>query len=152
MKSTTRIPDISTILQEKKAVPGTEVKEEEFGEDAFTEKQLISVWQSFAQQRKKDGKDAEFTVLDQPIRLEGTTVILTMTNAVKQNILDRFRPELLGHLKKELNNRHLVLETELIKEEQSHRPYTAKEKFDFLIAKKPVLKELRDRLGLDPDF
>jgi hypothetical protein len=30
--------------------------------------------------------------------------------------------------------------------------YTSREKFDYLVEKNPVLKELKDRLGLDTDF
>jgi len=30
--------------------------------------------------------------------------------------------------------------------------YTNKEKFDLLAEKNPLLKELKERLGLDPDF
>ncbi len=30
--------------------------------------------------------------------------------------------------------------------------FTTKEKFDHLAEKNPVLKEMKDRLGLDPDF
>jgi len=32
------------------------------------------------------------------------------------------------------------------------KPRTPKEKFEHLAAKNPVLKELKDRLGLDPDL
>ncbi len=91
--------------------------------------------------------------MDQPIRIKDKyTVILPLTNAVKINILDKFRSDLITHLKTVLDNRHITLETELLQEEASYKPYTNKEKFDYLIQKKPVLQDLKDRLGLDPDF
>lgn len=67
-------------------------------------------------------------------------------------ILDRFRSDLITYLKSSLNNRHIKLETELKEDEQSKVPYTNKEKFDFMAEKKPILNELRNRLGLDTDF
>jgi DNA polymerase-3 subunit gamma/tau len=30
--------------------------------------------------------------------------------------------------------------------------YTSREKFDYLVEKNPVLKELKEKLGLDTDF
>jgi hypothetical protein len=30
--------------------------------------------------------------------------------------------------------------------------YTARDKFDFLLEKNPVLREMKDRLGLDAEF
>jgi hypothetical protein len=30
--------------------------------------------------------------------------------------------------------------------------YTPRDKFEYLLEKNPILKKLRDRLGLDPDF
>ena len=101
----------------------------------------------------RQGKNSEFTVMDQPTRIKDKhVVILPLTNAVKLNILDRFRSDLITFLKTTLDNRHITLETELLQEEESYRPYTNKEKFEYLIQKKPVLQELKDRLGLDPDF
>jgi DNA polymerase-3 subunit gamma/tau len=91
--------------------------------------------------------------MDQPIEVKDNhTIVLPLTNPVKLNILDKFRSDLLTYLKSTLDNRHIKLETTLLKEEQAYKPYTNKEKFDYMIQKKPVLQELKDRLGLDPDF
>ncbi len=156
LKSTTRIPNISKILHDKPKSQEKDEKTEDreiYGEKEFSEDDLRSAWKEFAESRKQQGKNSEFTVMDQPITIRDTfTVILPLTNAVKLNILDRFRSDLITHLKTKLDNRHISLETELLKEEVSYKPYTNKEKFDYLIQKKPVLRELKDRLGLDPDF
>ncbi len=91
--------------------------------------------------------------MDQPLRIRDKhTIVLPLTNAVKLNILDKFRADLITHLKTTLDNRYINLETELLEEEAAYKPYTNKEKFEYLIEKKPVLRELKDRLGLDPDF
>lgn len=156
LKTTTRIPNINKILTDTPKKPESEEKGQElehYGEKSFTEEELLAAWKSYATLRKTQGKNSEFTVMDQPIRIKDTyTVILPLTNTVKLNILDKFRADLITYLKTTLDNRHIVLETELLEEEQSYKPYTNKEKFEYLIQKKPVLQELKDRLGLDPDF
>ncbi|UII21203.1 hypothetical protein [Fulvivirga ligni] len=81
-----------------------------------------------------------------------TTIVIKCLNPVKIDILDRFRPELASHLKRTLNNRFIVLETELVEAKAQRMIYTNHEKFNYLMEKQPLLRDLRDRLGLDPDF
>ena len=40
----------------------------------------------------------------------------------------------------------------LVTEEGKKVYYTPREKFDYLVEKNPILKELKDRLGLDTDY
>ncbi|MEQ8927764.1 MAG: hypothetical protein RLO81_18245 [Fulvivirga sp.] len=158
LKSTTKIPKLNNILEEariedeeKKA--NTTDEDELYGEDKFTEEELLTTWNDFAEKAKAEGRDSEYAVLKQNVRLENEhTIIITFTNSVKLVILDKFRSDLITYLKTKLNNRHIKLETELKEEEQSKVPYTNGEKFEFMSEKKPILKELKNRLGLDPDF
>ncbi|QSE97634.1 hypothetical protein [Fulvivirga lutea] len=158
LKSTTKIPKLSNILEEAKAEEeekkaNTTDDDELYGEEKFTEEALLTIWNEFAEKAKAEGRDSEYAVLKQQVRLENEyTIIITFTNSVKLVILDKFRSDLITYLKSKLNNRHIKLETELKEEEQSKVPYTNGEKFDFMAEKKPILKELKNRLGLDPDF
>jgi DNA polymerase-3 subunit gamma/tau len=114
---------------------------------------LKASWTEFAESRKAAGKDVEYAVLKQDFFLKDEhTIVLQLTNSVKIPILDRFRADLITHLKTQLDNRHIQLETQLLEEEQSFRPYTNKEKFDYLAEKRPILRTLQERLGLDPDL
>ena len=127
--------------------------EELYGNDPFTIEDLQKCWDQFAEQKKKEGKDSEYAVLKQEIELvEGVRIVLKLTNAVKLNILDKFRPDLMTYLKSKLNNGQVELVTELIKDTSARTPYTNKEKFEYLAEKKPILYDLKNRLGLDPDF
>ncbi len=158
LKSTTKIPKLNQILEEaqeeeKSKKANTKDEDEIYGEDSFNEEQLKKVWEEYAESTKAAGRDSEYAVLKQEIRLEDShKIIITFTNSVKMVILDKFRSDLITHLKSKLNNRHLKLETELKEEEKSKVPYTNGEKFDFMAEKKPILNELKNRLGLDPDF
>lgn len=92
-------------------------------------------------------------VLNQKIELVDNHIVkLFLTNSVKEVILDKFRSDLVQYLKTNLNNGKLKLETHLLEAEATKMIYTNKEKFDHLAEKKPILHQLRERLGLDPDF
>lgn len=157
LKSTTKIPKMDSILEnaaaEEKVKAQSEEPEESYGEDAFTEEKLREIWNKFAENTKAAGRDSEYAVLKQEFRLENDhTIVITFTNSVKMMILDKFRSDLITHLKSTLNNRHIKLETELKEDNSTRVPYTNREKFEYLAEKKPILKELQNRLGLDPDF
>lgn len=92
-------------------------------------------------------------VLQQEISLkDDSTILLKLNNAVNIDILDRFRSDLISYLKRQLNNGKVTLETEVLKEDTKRMIYTNKDKFDYLAEKNPILNQLRERLGLDPDF
>lgn len=139
--------------EEKEKKSKTVDDDELYGEDPFTEEQLKNEWNSFAEAAKEAGRDSEYAVLKQQVRLtEKHIITITFTNSVKVMILDKFRSSLITHLKTRLNNRHIKLETEIKEEEKSSIPYTNGEKFEYMAEKKPILNELKNRLGLDPDF
>ncbi len=139
--------------EEQQKNEANKLDEEIYGESPFSFEQLKAVWADFAQKTKSEGRDSEYAVLKQDIRLENeTTIIITFTNSVKLMILDKFKSDLITYLKRKLDNRFIKLETDLKEEESAKIPYTNREKFEYLIEKKPILKELQNRLGLDPDY
>ncbi len=161
-KSTTKIPKIQDIAnpsyqsQEKEEV---EVAEEEQpmqaeSNEPVTEEDLRKAWKAFAQKKKQVGKDSEFTILNQEIHLkeDGITIPLTLTNPLQEDLLNGFRHELLQFLRAELKNFQLRLDVQIVKETTQKKLYTPREKFNYLLEKNPALQELKDRLGLDPDY
>lgn len=60
--------------------------------------------------------------------------------------------ELTAFLREKLKNTSLQVTGELSASEDKKVIYTNREKFDYLADKNPILKELKDRLGLDTDF
>ncbi|UII29052.1 DNA polymerase III subunit gamma/tau [Fulvivirga maritima] len=157
LKTTAKIPknldDLAKKTEEEKGNEEKHHVEETFGTDSFTPEQLIQVWNDFAESRKAEGKNSEHMVMKQEFYLKDpTTIVIKFLNPVKIDILDRFRPELLKHLKRKLNNGKISLETELIEAQAQRMIYTNHEKFAYLIEKKPILRDLQNRLGLDTDF
>lgn len=160
LKSTIRVPDPKTVqAQQKQKTPrAVEVEEEnaltDIAEKAVNTQKLRNEWAAFARQRKMMGKESEFMLLNQEINLadDGVTVPLKLSNVLQEDLLEGVRAELVQHLRKTLHNRRINVVATLVKEEKQRRLYTPTEKLTYLMEKYPALQDLRNRLGLDPDF
>lgn len=64
------------------------------------------------------------------------------------------RIELSTFIRERLKNNSILISGKLVemKEDEKKVFYTPREKFEYLIEKNPMLKELKDRLGLDTDY
>lgn len=120
------------------------------GNDAFTDKALLETWNAFAEQRKK--YLAEYQLLTQPYERRENEIVIHLHNPIQETILNTIKADLIGFLRNTLRNKSITVTGETIEIETGKMLYTNREKFDFLAEKYPVLKELRDRLGLDTDF
>lgn len=66
-----------------------------------------------------------------------------------KEILEEVRQDLVPYLQKELQTRGLTVSFHRVeKEGESRRPYTDKEKLDYLMEKHPKLKDVVDLLNL----
>jgi DNA polymerase-3 subunit gamma/tau len=118
--------------------------------EPFTTEQLHLVWTDFAEQRKKF--QAEFQLLSQPYEVRGNTIVIHLLSTVQETLLSNFRTDLIAYLRSNLKNNTIMVVGELKESEEKQMLYTPRDKFEYLIEKNPLLKEMRDRLGLDPDF
>jgi hypothetical protein len=116
----------------------------------FTLEQLQSAWSEFAEQRKKF--QAEYQLLTQPYELDQHKIILHLHNPVQESMLTNLKTDLTAFIRDRLKNQSMQIVGELREAEQRKVIYTNREKFDYLSQKNPILKELKDRLGLDTDF
>ncbi len=115
---------------------------------------LREAWKAFADERRAAGKDSEYHVLNQPITLadDGVTIPLTLTNLLEEDSLNGVKSELLQRLRAQLGNPSITLSATVNREEHQRRPYTPAEKLNYLAEKYPQVRELTQRLELDPDF
>ena len=113
---------------------------------------LQKYWKAFADKRREEGKDAQYVLLNQDIKLsEGNVIEIKLTNSVEQPILESIRTELIQFLRTNLNNHSLTIEAKLVQMESNEMIYTDRERFNYLAEKYPNLKKLQEKLGLDPD-
>ena len=116
--------------------------------------QLRDEWKAFAEERRALGKDSEYIALNHSIDLQedGVTIPITLMSPLQEDSLNGVKAELLQRLRKRLNNAGLTIAITLNREEHQRRPYTPAEKLNYLAKKHPHVRELAERLALDPDF
>ena len=67
-------------------------------------------------------------------------------------MLGNLKVDLTTFIREKLRNQSIQIVGELREAEQRKVIYTNREKFDYLVQKNPMLRELKERLGLDTDF
>lgn len=116
----------------------------------LTPEGVQEAWNAYAETRRRNA--AEYQLLSQPIDRKDTQIIVHLHNPVQETILNTLRSDLTAFLRARLQNRSVAVSGELREIEAGKLLYTNKEKFDHLVERYPILKELRERLGLDPDY
>jgi hypothetical protein len=118
--------------------------------NTFTLEQLNHAWQEFAEQRRKF--QAEYQLLAQPYELKDNKVMVHLLSPVQETMLNNVKAELTTFLREKLKNSSILVAGELKESEDKKMMYTSRDKFEYLLEKNPALKEMKERLGLDPDF
>lgn len=119
----------------------------------FTLEQLKQTWENFSRMREqKGGAVSEQIMLNRELKLEGTTVELILDNLHQEILLNELKPQLLGYLRRNLQNRELQITHRIAPNEVKRNPYTPQEKFNALAERNPALLDLQRLLGLDVDF
>ncbi len=126
------------------------VDEEDLPTEAFTQDELIEVWNTFVLQIEDEGKMNLAAILSIDIpRLKGTTIHLTFPNSTNKVEVERQSFDLLQFLRKTLNNYDISLDIEVNEEMQKKFAYTPDEKYEKLKEKNPNIELLRKTFDLD---
>lgn len=120
----------------------------------FTQEQLDAKWKSFCYLVQKDKKASLYATLTKhPVKLEDNFQLkLVLDSEIQAIELSSEKSNLLGFLRRELNNYGVDLVTEVIQHQEESKHLTSKDKFLAMVEKNPVLAELRERLGLDIEY
>lgn len=118
--------------------------------EAFTLEALREAWAEFAATKRQ--LQAEYHLLSQPYELAGTRISLHLLSPVQETMLTGFRSDLITFLRMRLRN-DMIQVTGVVREtDEKKMIYTPRDKFEYLQEKIPILKEFRERFGLDTDF
>ncbi len=146
--------DLSSLKAEINKPKVVEEEQEENKADLrntpFTAEEMDTAWQQFLNSGNFQSLDQE--VLKNPYQLEGNKVTVTIPNEALVSGFEKFRGDLLQHLRNTLKNDHIALQSKVVEVAKEKMLYTDREKFEFLKSKYPALKDLQDKLGLDPEF
>lgn len=119
----------------------------------FTEEQFFEVWNKYVDILKNTGKASFANTLEvSDPKLIGETVTLEIENTVQEAALATERADLLGYIRKELNNYHIALNYNKVEVKEEVRYYTNKERFNRLAELNPKLLDLKKRFNLDTEF
>jgi DNA polymerase-3 subunit gamma/tau len=78
---------------------------------------------------------------------------LELGGNVEQILFDQLKTSLITFLRERTGNSSLLIQTQVVENmPENTKPRTTKEKFNHLAEKNPVLKDLKERFGLDPDL
>ena len=149
LKSRTGQPVVANNVEEELQVS----QKEDERQSPFSEDRLKEEWESFGSQLKKEGKDNEYNLMTQDFELiDDHTITIHISNSIEQDILVRFKTDLLKHLRDNLENDQIKIDTSLKKVEKSEKIYTNTDKFNHLAKKNPNLIKLKNKFGLDTEF
>ncbi len=111
---------------------------------------LLQAWTEFAELRRD--QVAEYQLLKGNIALDKNQITLSLSNPIQEPLLQGIRTSLLIYLREKLGNNSVMVSGVVDQAAPGKVIYTNKEKFEHLAEKYPLLKDLKERFGLDTDF
>lgn len=151
-KTISKTPKLSNLMkvEEKKVEANGEIAPLQEFKNAYTDEDLKNAWSDFAESRKI--YQAEYQLLGLAYERVNDTITILLHNPIQETILGTFKGDLTVYLREKLKNSFITVTGELREEENKKVIYTDRERFNFLMEKNPMLRELKDRFGLDTDF
>jgi DNA polymerase-3 subunit gamma/tau len=162
LRRTTKIPSLTSLKGDISSSKSSEAdttdtedpKTEKSRNEPFELTDLEMAWKDFSSLRRKQGKAQEQHIFAQPYNLaeDGTSIIIELNNSLQMDILEEIRSDLVLFLRNKLQNDTIMVIPKVTKENGKKMLYTNKEKLDHMAEKNPLVSELQEKLGLDPDF
>jgi len=116
----------------------------------FSEEDMLLAWQDYTTIVEGEGKYNLLSHLSMGVpKLEGTTIHLEFPNSTIKLEVERAKHELLGFLRKKLQNYDISLSIEVNETAVKRYAYTTREKFEKLKEKNPMIDTLRKEFDLD---
>jgi DNA polymerase-3 subunit gamma/tau len=112
---------------------------------------LKRAWNDFIELKRPTNPDLAM-MMNRTYSIEGNFIRLSL-NSVEEMMFQPVKTPLITFLRDRTGNSSLLIE--VVVEEQAVETvklHNAKDKFNYMAEKNPVLKELKDRFGLDPDL
>lgn len=121
-------------------------------ETAFDMEALKAAWKDYMDKMEAAGNHQETIILKEQYELNGSDIILHIANEALVPGFEKVKVELLYALRRSLENDKITLRSKVVQVDQSKMLYTDQEKFEHMKKKFPALKDLQEKLGLDPEF
>ena len=115
---------------------------------------LLRVWEEIKEEKRVQERMTEYFVLNRPVTANDQHVIqLVVDNPIQEDQFNGFRAEFLADLRRRTGYPRLAVQVAVAQQTPTARKlYTSTDKFEYLADKFPMLREMKQRLGLDADF
>ncbi|WP_118193137.1 DNA polymerase III subunit gamma/tau [Albibacterium indicum] len=151
-----KIPNLNTVFDEKRD-SGSKNKDPEYvqgtAEEPFGQEEFLKLWTEFSRTIKDQGKISLFTLMtaNKPVLKENYMVDVIVENQIQQQLLVESKIEILNYIRQNLNNFKVDLIPVLQKSPTVRKPVTDAEKYQAMVAKNPMLDQLRKEFNLGFD-
>ena len=140
-------------MKKKKPEPLASTQQASGPSNAFSQATLEKAWSEFATSIEKESVNLYVTLTSRTPELKDNfLVVFLVDNAIQADDIHERKRELLGFLRKELNNASINLEVEVSETVIEKRAYTPVEKFQKLTEKNPAMQSLKQKLDLDFNY
>ena len=119
-------------------------------QDSISINTFLQVWKTLAETYMDESQSLYVAMSNhEPAISPAGMIKVTVDNAIQENLIHERKTELLGCLRKELNNYAIQLETAIAENNRQQKVYLPKEKLERMIEKNPDVERLRKELDLD---
>lgn len=117
----------------------------------LTQAELLKCWHNYAALLSNNNNYLKQTLLTcNPNLKDDNTVEVSVYNPVQQEEINNCVPSLIAFLCKCLNKNSIAIHVTMVETEQKDIPYTATDKYEYLLKKNQALAKLREVFGLSP--
>lgn len=119
--------------------------------DDFDQNRLVNIWNEYLEIIKSEDRKKIFNSLSnkQLTLKEDFVVELQLESEIQESFFNEEKPNLIRFVREKLNNFSVQFAIKLVKGNRTLEPYSAKEKFEYMVKKNPNLLLLKQKLDLD---
>jgi DNA polymerase III subunit gamma/tau len=134
-----------------------DTEEEEYtGElpaETISAERFSEAWKKLAEMQKSDSHGLFLAMTKyEPLLNKDGLIVVFLDNAIQEDIIRERKLELLSHLRKELNNYSLKIESRIKENDFKQKAWLPREKLENLMEKNPLIAKLKKELDLDFDY
>jgi len=120
---------------------------------SFTQQALADAWTRYANNMRATRANLASSLSSkQPVLKADTLIEFPITNKALEESINEDKMNLLGFLRKELNNYSIQLNLVMVEGEEKTNLYTANDRYKHLAEKNPAINKFRQAFDLDIEF
>jgi DNA polymerase-3 subunit gamma/tau len=146
------IKGVSNEQTQQEESSGNEPSKREDIVTPFTQDELTNAWNDYISNINEKRAFLKNIMLScKPELKENYLFDIAVQNPEQQDELSNSCLDILQQLRTHLKNNHVQMRTHLIEKEEGHLPFTASEKYNYLLQINPMLEKLKDEFNLSFD-